>query len=343
MLAKYTISLLVLSLLLFVFIVPSQRKWLAKPVVYFSACIAVLLFLPVIYWNYTNDWSSFSFQTTRRIERESMFSLHYLILHIFILLGPLGCYLYVNSITKLTNFQFKSLNKKPTTKIFRYYFYFFTLVPLSVFIYFSLSHYPRFHWTAPVWLAVIPFMAHSISPTFLNHTRRQLANFVIYFGTAIALIYLIIFNFASLGIPANKYTRFVDHYYWKEVAAEIHQLEKDIMLSHGKRPVIIGLSKWSIASALRFYDIDKDRDNILSRNALGRTASMFEEWTNPDTWAGHPAIFVAINPKDLNSDYLTLYSIGLNPSQKLDIYHSKNKLRELHLRIADEYSPPSPQ
>lgn len=342
MLAKYTISLLALSLLLFVVIMPSQRKWLTKPVVYFSACVAIFLFMPVIYWNYLNDWSSFSFQTTRRIERESNFSLHYLLLHIFIMLGPLGLYLYVNSITKINKFQFKLFNKKPIRKTLRYYFYFFTWIPLSVFIYFSLSHYPRFHWTAPIWLAAIPFMSHSISPTSLSHIKRFQTNLVIYFSASLALIYLIIFNFASLGIPVNKYTLFTNHYYWKEVAVEIHHLEQEITLSHGKRPVIIGLSKWSIASALRFYDVDKDRKNILSRNALGRTASMFEEWTIPEVWAGHPVIYVAINPNDLDSTHITQHSKGLSPPQKLYIYHTKSKLRELHLRFANEYAPSSP-
>lgn len=339
MLAKYTISLIVLSLILFTIIIPAQRKWFAKPIVYASAGMAILLFTPVIYWNYANDWSSFSFQTTRRIDKESEFSLHYLLLHIFMMLGPIGLYLYANSVTSISKFKFKLFEKKSTDNALRYYFFFFTLIPLSVFIYFSVSHYPRFHWTAPVWLAAIPLMSHAVSPTYLAHTKRMQTNIIIYFSAAIALIYLLIFNFASLGIPVTKHTNFADHFYWKEVAEKIHDIEQKVLISQGKRPVIIGLSKWSIASALRFYDIDRDSQNILSRNALGRTASMFEEWTNPKTWDGHPVIYVAINPNDLTSTYITQHSKGLSPPQSMLIKRTESELRELHLRFADQYTP----
>ena len=38
----------------------------------------------------------------------------------------------------------------------------FTLVPLSVFLLFSLLHEPKLNWTAPVWLAIIPWVAQDM-------------------------------------------------------------------------------------------------------------------------------------------------------------------------------------
>lgn len=341
MLSKYTIGLLVLSVFLFVIINREQRKWLTKPVVYYSVAISILLFIPVIYWNYINEWSSFSFQTTRRIERQSSFSLHYLLFHIAIILGPVGVYLYANSLIALNRFKFNTLSNNHIIRTLKSYYYLFIFIPLAVFIYFSLSYYPRFHWTAPVWLTAIPFMAHSISPTFIPHMKRFYENIIVYSNISIGIIFLIILNFASLGVPFNKHTQLVDHYFWKEVAAEIHNIEQKILLTENKRPVIIGLSKWSVASSLRFYDVDKDRKNILSRNALGRTATMYEEWTDPKAWATHPVIFVAMDPNDLLSEHITQHSKGLKPPEIKNIYHNNVKLRELHLRFADEYDPSS--
>ena len=132
-----------------------------------------------------------------------------------------------------------------------------TLIPLSVFIYFSLTHTPRFHWTSPIWLSLIPLSAYLISPTSAPIVNKQtLRKLVLYGGAVLCLFYGALLHYSTLGLPLSVQSNFTSHYFWKESAEKVHEIEQQIMKETGQRPVIIGLSKWSIASSLRFYDVD---------------------------------------------------------------------------------------
>ena len=77
MLSKYTIVLLGPAVLLYMSLVPSARYWFARKEPYVCAFIALLLFTPVIYWNFIHEWASFAFQSTRRFQAKTSFSLFY--------------------------------------------------------------------------------------------------------------------------------------------------------------------------------------------------------------------------------------------------------------------------
>ncbi|MDI6782888.1 MAG: glycosyltransferase family 39 protein, partial [bacterium] len=57
-LSKYTMGILVPSLLIFFWFAKEQRIWLKKKEPYLSLFIAVIVCSPVIYWNYAYDWIS---------------------------------------------------------------------------------------------------------------------------------------------------------------------------------------------------------------------------------------------------------------------------------------------
>ncbi len=80
LLSKYTLGLLGIAALIFVMLDPIARQWMKRPHPYLAAMLALLIFSPVIIWNYENDWASFVFQSTRVLEDEHRFSVHYLIL-----------------------------------------------------------------------------------------------------------------------------------------------------------------------------------------------------------------------------------------------------------------------
>jgi hypothetical protein len=50
---------------LFLLTSPAQRRWFAQPWPYLGFAIAVVLFLPVLFWNAENNWVSFLFQSGR--------------------------------------------------------------------------------------------------------------------------------------------------------------------------------------------------------------------------------------------------------------------------------------
>jgi len=90
MLSKYSLGLLGIAALVFVIIDPTARRWMLRPHPYLAALLAVILFSPVIIWNYENNWASFSFQSNRVLADTYEFSVHKLIAHIMILLTPVG-------------------------------------------------------------------------------------------------------------------------------------------------------------------------------------------------------------------------------------------------------------
>ena len=90
LLSKYTIGLLGCSALLFVILDPAARRWMRRPHPYLAVALALLLFSPVLVWNYQHHWTSFLFQTVRRIESASQFSLHVLIMQMLVLATPTG-------------------------------------------------------------------------------------------------------------------------------------------------------------------------------------------------------------------------------------------------------------
>ena len=337
MLSKYSMALIAVSIIIFICINESSRQWWKSPIVYFSGIIAIILFSPTLYWNATNEWSSFIFQTTRRLDRSTEFSTHYLLLHLLILLSPLILLFIINAYRNLSKLITKKVNILSDIKTYKQFFIIFTLTPLVVYLYFSLSHYPRFHWTAPIWLIAIPLISYALSPTSDFVNKRLFTKLTLYSAGVLCLIYGGLLHYAALGLPVKSNTYISNHYFWKQAALEIDSIEKQLTQETGQKPLIIGLSKWSIASSLRFYDTDKQVDNIVSRNAIGETATMYEQWTNPKRWHGHPVIFVAFSQQDLNNPNIGKYATKLRQAQKLDIYINNNKLRDLNFRIAEHY------
>lgn len=337
MLSKYSIALVALSVIIFLCVNQSARQWWKRPILYVAGIISLLIFSPTLYWNAQNEWNSFIFQTSRRLDRTVEFSAHYLMLHFIILLSPLIFLFIINSCKNFTPLLHEKLKNTSDIIIYKQYFFIFIFVPLFVYVYFSLNHYPRFHWTAPIWLLTIPLLSYALSPTSNFINKSLFTKLTLLSAAILGLIYGSLLHYAALGLPINLKTQITNHYFWQQAAHEIHTVEKELLKETGQKPLIVGLSKWSIASSLRFYDVDKQVDNILSRNAVGRTASMYESWTNAKQWQGHPVIFIAFNENDLNAPSILNYVEKLRPARKINIYLNNNKLRELNYRIAYHY------
>lgn len=62
MLSKYTAALFAPAFLLFLIISPENRVWLFRREPYLAFALGLILFAPVVVWNYNHDWVSFGFQ-----------------------------------------------------------------------------------------------------------------------------------------------------------------------------------------------------------------------------------------------------------------------------------------
>jgi dolichol-phosphate mannosyltransferase len=162
LLSKYTALLLAPAAIAFVLLDHDSRRWLRRREPYFAALLALALFTPVIVWNAGNEWASFAFQGTRRLAKEAQFGLHTLVLSGLLLLTPLGLLGALRTLVARRSpldAQLQDTDPDGRRKLFAMCF---TLLPLGVFVLFSLFHVPKFNWTGPVWLAALPLLAWEI-------------------------------------------------------------------------------------------------------------------------------------------------------------------------------------
>ncbi|MBY0378870.1 MAG: glycosyltransferase family 39 protein [Burkholderiales bacterium] len=75
MLSKYTMILAFPSVFIFLLFAPRYRKLLAQKEIYLAFIIAIILFMPVIIWNYQHDWISFKFQFNHGVDLSKSFNL----------------------------------------------------------------------------------------------------------------------------------------------------------------------------------------------------------------------------------------------------------------------------
>ena len=65
LLSKFTAIMLVPAVLAFALVPDWRRRWLLSPWPWLAAVIAIVVFSPVLIWNYQHDWASFRFQAVR--------------------------------------------------------------------------------------------------------------------------------------------------------------------------------------------------------------------------------------------------------------------------------------
>ena len=312
MLSKYTAALLGLGTLMFLLINRRSRHWLFRPEPYIAALTAVILFSPVILWNLRNGWMSFIFQGSNRWTGGHDFSLHLLIGTILLLLTPTAMLAIVRV---LLPHKLEGASAVPTNNKKQQYFWAvtFTLVPLSVFVIYSLLYKPKLNWTAPIWLAVIPLLAWDMVPPW-SQIKGSLAQFSrrLWMPTIMALLFIDggAFYYISLGLPgAGPMT--ADRLFgeWRILANSVETVERRVKLETGSKPVIVGMDKNFISSELSFYDsIDHDGSkNTGGVHFFGSRSLMWAVWFPRSAAVGRDILMIDLNRKSLTFPSLPQY------------------------------------
>lgn len=300
LLSKYTLGLLGMTALLFVILDPTARRWLKRPHPYLAAALALVLFSPVIIWNMQNEWASFSFQSTRLLDDGYDFAVHNLIIHMMIMLTPVGLLAAGYALFLRGSHEDETFNNQR-----RLFVQVFTGLPLFIFFALSTFDLPKFHWTGPIWLAILPTIAWMIGQTDqLNGMTRRLQ--AAWQPTIIAslFVYALVLHYIVLGIPGITYPHLITkHYYWRETAAEIEHIAQEVRNQTGKEPIIVGMSKWSIASALHFYTHGHPSLDIRSRNLFGDSGAMYDYWHPSQSPTDRPIIQIGMKPIHLDQTH----------------------------------------
>lgn len=347
MLSKYTIALLGPATIAFILLDRQSRRWLLRLEPYAAMILALLLFTPVILWNIENGWVSFVFQTTHRLNKSPGFSLHLLIGSVLLLITPLGALAVTQAIFAPRSWSDDVDVSKSAALRCRLFIFAFTLVPLSVFVLFSIRHQPKLNWTGPIWLAILPVLARQFSPagglpTFRLNTFTQRL-WVLMFA-AMMVIYGGILHYAGIGLPGVPYRMNTVHpVAWEEMGEKVEQIEDEIEAKTGEEPLVVGMDKYFIASEMAFYRRDRMKDvhegieHTCSRNLFGRDGLMYEWWFPGDGQVGRTLVLVSTDTDNLSDDKIAKRVRHLSSVQEVGIMKNGAPAGRFFYRIGYGY------
>jgi dolichol-phosphate mannosyltransferase len=339
MLSKYTIALLGPAILLFLIVDQRSRRWFLKPAPYLSVCIALALFSPVIVWNFKHEWASFIFQGPHRVAGEFIFSVHELIAGILFLLTPTGAAAAFSLLffKKPLRGGFGPAPGSSKTRGFTFSVV-FLLVPLSVFMIFSLTKSVKLNWTGPLWLSLIPFLAHYMAPETGIRSRRLFRLVQQAWPATIAaslLIYGASLHYLSLGLPGLPYPINFPIVGCRDLGRQIEQIENDIESVTGVEPIVVGMDKYRIASLLAFYRPEKMgfSESVL-RESVTTTAGC-------DLFGGNSLMYQYWFPEEVNENrVMILVSSKRSQLEGSNIYSRVREMGDIQELVVHKNATP---
>jgi dolichol-phosphate mannosyltransferase len=348
MLSKYTMGLVALAALAFMATDAPSRKWFIRPEPYLAAVVAFIIFLPVVIWNYQHDWASFAFQSTYRWIGAAAFSLHQLIGSVLVLLTPIGALAAVRAlITRHRPAAETVKTAAPSLPALRF-MAIFTLVPLAVFVLNSLRSHPKLNWTGPVWLAVMPLIALT-----LTDRRAPVAGWVdriIRRGWKPTIIFLSLFYplglcYIVLGTPGYvPSTGLPVPTAWEAFAEEVERVEESLEKEGTSDLLIVGLDQYWIASELSYYDRAKAKalDVYGGKGLTGGNGLMWDEWLPMDQAAGKNVMLVSFSGTSLDQSWVTRRFAAVSDIQRREIRKGDRTMGYFFWRLGRHYQLDAP-
>jgi Dolichyl-phosphate-mannose-protein mannosyltransferase len=277
----------------FLYILFFNRSWFRVKETYIAFFIAILLFVPVIIWNWQNQFISFTFHESRVDLSESGIRWDFLITELlgqFFYNNPVNCIIIIIAFIGLIKGN-KFINKE------RLWFVLFMSVPLSlVFLSFSLFNSTLPHWTGPAYIAYI-----LIAASFLRERAgKKSLSPLIPWPIRVALLLTIFLILGGLGqikfgwIPFERWKSddfSTQLYGWRQLGAKfslIAQKDTEDGIMPSGSPIIT--YRWFPAANLdyyvgtpinkkvyalgtltrihKYYWIDKERGNLLKGSCV---------------------------------------------------------------------------
>jgi dolichol-phosphate mannosyltransferase len=334
LLSKYTIAMLVPATLLFVILDPPSRRWLASWEPYAALLIAALIFSPVVFWNAQHEWASFAFQTSRRLAEAPRFALHKLILSMLVLLTPTGFLtVFVSGLVRARDAGAAERRRWLLLRMA-------VLVPICVFVAFSLRHDVKIDWTGAPWLAAVPALSAAIVRLGARPPSRWRWLHAAWTPTVVImlLLYAAGLHYLALGLPGLGYGRKLElvPVGWRDLGGQVGDLARQVRRETGLEPVIVGMDRYELASELSFYVPGPPpavRQRVTSRNLFGQNGLMYGPWAHTMELERRPLILVAWDVSDLSDELIAPY-VEAGPVQEGYLARDGVRIREFRYRIA---------
>ncbi len=353
MLSKYSIVLLAPAALLFILLDAQARKYLLRKEPYIAVLIATVVFSPVIYWNATNDWASFAFHASGRFEKVPHFFLGMMLTNILAMVTPLPLLALPYLFSKKTVRE-ESAIQSPFTPRVRLFIGSFLLVPMSVFAWNALENEPRYNWTGPLWITLLPMLAWltvNASNLRWRWIGLLLKKFTVPLLFILLGIYALLLHFISIGLPGTPFPGSMARLLgWPEVSRNMLSIQQQLP-ANDARIVIAGMDKYFIASKLSYYGTEEflgDGNKLLvtGNHLVGDNSLMFAYWNPAEEFQGDTIIMLSRSESDLANHRLQPYFESLAPEVKtFPVYKNDfglpdKTIRNYYYRTGFGYKPP---
>jgi len=344
--SKYTISLLVPAMVVFVILDAPSRRWLWRWEPYAALLVALVIFSPVIIWNAQHEWASFAFQTSRRLAERPRFSLHRLILSVLILLTPTGLLTLLASPYVRGSKAVAHTNGNAARDTVRRWRFIraATLVPLTVFTLFSLRHEVKIDWTGGLWLAAVPALAFailSLGEKAASGWRSLLHSAWAPTAAVLLLSYAGGLHYLVLGIPGLHYSRHIElaPVGWRDFSRQIDAVAQSVRETTGTRPLIVGMDRYAIAASLTFYSPDQAQAirEISSGHLFGQRGLMYERWFPAAQQDGRTLLLVGWDARDVANAIVSPYVQRMDAVGEGTLTRQGTPIRHFYYRVAYGY------
>ncbi|MGB5062963.1 MAG: glycosyltransferase family 39 protein [Candidatus Competibacter sp.] len=356
MLAKYTITLLGVAAFIFVLIDRDARKWLMRPEPYAAIVIALIIFLPVIIWNSNHEWVSFLYQSRGRVADQFEFSLPYLIGTIVLIITPTGFLSLIAILLYRKTILSKGdivLGYPAGTQAKRSYALLVTLTlfPVLVFVSLSLFRETKFHWTAPCWLGIVPYMALTVTDNSRFSSNRFFKWVQCAWPATVIiclLLYGVFFHYLALGFPGVSYPYNYHLLGWNNFGREIEVLVSQLERETGERVLVVGMDRNRVASGLAFYRTKalESSDEQLKCSPAFQTSSwhlfdgnslMYKYWFPIDQQNNKTLLLVGRNKADLASENVLSHVKQAQEIKEIKIHKNGQQVGLYYYRIVKGY------
>ncbi len=354
LLSKYTIILLAPATLLFLVLHRPSRTWLARKEPYLAFALAVALFSPVLIWNAQNEWASFVFQGPRRFQASHGVGLPRLVASILLVLSPPVALAAAVSLVERVRPTGSSAEQVRRGAV-RTFSLVFTFVPVAVFALFSLRHSDvKLNWTGPAWLALVPLLAAQWTALPRADWSPWRTKIVSSFPATIAVlaaIYGLGLHYHALGFPGIGYPKRTQVFGWESLGTQVERIEDAIEKRDGQEPLVMGLDKYNITSALAFYRTRANRHSdeaharteavagTVGRHLIGKQALMYRYWSDEAQSRGRTVVMVAEDADVLASAEVENKFTHLSEIETLNTTHNGKASGQYHLRIGYDFQP----
>lgn len=253
--SKYTGIFLLFGLFSFLILSEKHRKK-----IFSIKSIVLLLFFslgifPVVYWNYSNDWASFAFQTSGRAESIEGFKIQPLLF-----LGNLATqmmllipFLFIGMMTILFKMGRKLIQtfKLPDEK--NLFLMAFSLPLILFFFGVSLIYWVKLNWMMPGYVSAIILVSAYLGKKILN--GQIITSLVLNIALAVQIV------FYPINVKSDD-----TWFGWEEFSVEV----EDLMKEHPESFVFAN-DDYKTSAILKFY-LDR---TIYAGNVIGKNGKQF--------------------------------------------------------------------